>query len=180
MSPEIQTFLLAMTPIGELRASIPVALTIYHLNWAIAFLVSVIGNLIPVIFILLFLEPVSNWLFKKSAFFNKFFVWLFEKTRKKHSSKIEKYGAVGLATFVAIPFPLTGGWSGAILAFLFGIPFKKAFFSISAGVITAGTIVLAVVQSGIMIEKYFGWQMLLGVIMIIGISWFIYKKLKKN
>lgn len=169
-----------MTPIGELRASIPVALTIYHLNWAIAFLISIVGNLIPVVFILLFLEPVSNWLSKKSAFFNKFFIWLFDRTRKKHSSKIEKYGAVGLATFVTIPLPLTGGWTGAIIAFLFGIPFKKAFFSISAGVITAGIIISIVTKSGIMIEKYFGWQVLLGIITVIGISWFTYKKLRKG
>ncbi|GAH50858.1 unnamed protein product, partial [marine sediment metagenome] len=65
MTPEIQTFLLAMTPIGELRVSLPAALTIYQLNWGIAYLISVIGNLVPVVFLLLFLEPVSNWLSRR-------------------------------------------------------------------------------------------------------------------
>lgn len=179
MTPEIQTFLLAMTPIGELRAALPAALTIYHLNWQLGFLISVIGNLIPIIFLLLFLEPLSNWLPQKSALFQKFFIWLFEKTRNRFDLKMKKYGYPGLMLFVAIPLPLTGGWTGAILAFLFKIPFKIAFPLIALGVIIAGVIVLILTQAGIAIEKYLGWHVLLGVIITTGIIYLIFKNAKK-
>ena len=77
----------------------------------------------------------------KSKFFNRFFTYLFERTRKKHNGKFEKWGALALITFVAIPLPVTGGWSGALAAFVFGIPFKKALPLIFLGVIIAGAIV---------------------------------------
>lgn len=180
MTPEIQTFLLAMTPIGELRVSLPAALTIYQLNWGVAYLISVIGNLVPVVFLLLFLEPVSNWFSRRSEICQKFFFWLFARTRKRYSFKMKKYGYPALIAFVAIPLPITGGWTGSIIAFLFKIPLKIAFPLISLGVIIAGAIVLAATQTGIVIEKYFGWPVLLGVLLTIGLVWFICHKLKTH
>ena len=147
MAGIIETFFLAMTPIGELRVSLPIALTVYNMNWFLAFLVSVIGNLVPVIFLLLFLGPVSEWLSLKSKICNKFFSWLFERTRRKSSARIKKYGSIALVSFVAIPLPFTGAWTGAIAAFLFSIPFKKAFPLISLGVVIAGIIVLTLTQT---------------------------------
>lgn len=181
MAPEIQTFLLAMTPIGELRASIPIALTLYQLNWGTAYLISVIGNLVPVVFLLIFLGPVSDWLSKKFPPFRRFFSWLFERTRRKYNSHMEKYGYPALIFFVAIPLPITGGWTGSLIAFLFGVSFKKAFFSIFLGVLIAGLIVSFVTLAGITIEKYFSWLALIGILLIIGIGWLIYnKKFKKK
>ncbi|MCK4592165.1 small multi-drug export protein [Candidatus Parcubacteria bacterium] len=139
--PEIATFIISMLPISELRGAIPVAIGIYHLNPIEAYFLAVIGNIIPVIFILKYIEPVSKYLMSKCEFFNKFFIYLFEHTRKKHNGKFEKWGALALITFVAIPLPITGGWSGALAAFVFGIPFKKAFPLISLGVMIAGVIV---------------------------------------
>ena len=140
-------FLLAMTPVGELRASLPAGILFYGLDWKIVFLVSLLGNLVPVVFLLLLLGPVSNRLSKNFLIFNKFFDWLFERTRKKTSERIKKYGEIALISFVAIPLPFTGAWTGAIAAFLFGIPFKKAFLLIAAGVIIAGIIVLTLIQT---------------------------------
>ncbi len=147
MTGIIETFFLAMTPIGELRASLPVALTVYNMNWLLALIISVIGNLVPVIFLLLFLGPVSQWLSSKFKTCDKFFSWLFERTRRKSSARIEKYGTIALVSFVAIPLPFTGAWTGAIAAFLFNIPFKKAFPLISLGVVIAGIIVLTLTQT---------------------------------
>ncbi|KPJ54829.1 hypothetical protein AMJ47_03205 [Parcubacteria bacterium DG_72] len=147
MAGIIETFFLAMTPVGELRASLPVALAAYNMNWLLAFLVSVIGNLVPVIFLLLFLGSVSEWLSLKIKICNKFFSWLFERTRRKSSARIEKYGSIALISFVAIPLPFTGAWTGAVAAFLFGIPFKKAFPLIAAGVVISGAIVLLLTQT---------------------------------
>ena len=169
-----------MTPIGELRASLPAALTIYQLNWGAAYLISVIGNLVPVVFLLLFLEPVSNWLSRRSEICQKFFFWLFARTRKRYSFKMEKYGYPALIAFIAIPLPITGGWTGSIIAFLFKIPVKIAFLLISLGVIIAGTIVLAATQTGITIEKYFGWQVLVGILLAIGFSWVMYNIIKNK
>jgi len=144
---EIATFLLAMTPLGELRLSIPIALTVYHLNPVSAYLISVLGNIISVFLVLLFLEPVSNWLSRNFAIFEKFFSWLFKRTRDKYKGKMKKYGLPVLAVFVALPLPVTGGWTGAVIAFLFGIPLKKALPLIALGIMTAGLIVLAATRA---------------------------------
>ena len=139
--PEVATFIISMLPISELRGAIPVAIGVYNLNPAEAYFIAVVGNMVPVIFILKYINPVSKYLMSKSKFFNKFFTYLFERTRKKHNGKFEKWGALALITFVAIPLPVTGGWSGALAAFVFGIPFKKALPLIFLGVIIAGIIV---------------------------------------
>ena len=177
MAPEIQTFLLAMTPIGELRISLPIALTVHHLNWPLAYLISVIGNLVPVVFILLFLNPISTFLSRNFKIFQKFFSWLFEKTRKKYNSKFGKIRSyLALIAFVALPLPMTGGWTASIIASLFGIPFKSAFLLITLGIIIAGFIVSLLTFAGIAIERYFGWQVLLGILLVAGLGWLIYNK----
>jgi len=146
----IKTFLLAMTPVGELRVALPAGIFLYGLNWKIAFLISVLGNLIPAVLLLLFLGPVSKWLSNNFLFFNKFFSWLFERTRKKTNNRIKKYGDIALISFVAIPLPFTGAWTGAIAAFLFNIKFKRAFPLIALGIVIAGAIVLTIIKAGLL------------------------------
>jgi len=141
LSPEISTIIISMLPVSELRGAIPVAIGVYNLNPAEAYFLAVVGNIIPVIFILKYLDPVSRFLMAKFKFFDKFFTYLFERTRRKHNGKFEKWGALALITFVAIPLPVTGGWSGALAAFVFGIPFKKALSLIFLGIMIAGVIV---------------------------------------
>jgi len=141
MAPEIKTLLIAMSPFLELRGSIPIALSVYCLPVLSAFWVSVIGNLIPVVFLLWLLEIVSRFLSKHFYFFNRFFVWLFEKTRKNHQKKFEQWKEFALVILVAIPLPFTGAWTGSLCAFLFGIPWKKAFPLITLGVLIAGLVV---------------------------------------
>lgn len=134
------TLLLSMAPISELRGAIPYGLT-NGLSWQTSLVVAVIGNMLPVFFILWLLGPISDWLRKKSNFFERFFDWLFRYTRDKHQKKIEKYKELALVAFVAIPLPMTGAWSGALVAFLFGLQYKKALPLIFLGVIIAGIIV---------------------------------------
>jgi len=149
MTGLIETFLLAMTPVGEIRVSLPVALAVYKMNWLLAYFISVIGNILSIVFLLLFLGPISNWLSLNFKIFNKFFTWLFERTRKKSASKMEKYGDLALMIFVAIPLPLTGAWTGAVVAFLFDIPFKRSLTFITLGVAIAGLIVLILTKMGL-------------------------------
>lgn len=139
--PELATLLIAMTPIFELRGSLPIALTIYDMGIASAFFWSVVGNIIPAVLIVFFLDKVADWLSGHFNFFDKFFKWLFARTRRKARDKIEKYGPWGLFILVAIPLPVTGGWTGALAAFLFGIDRKKSIPIISLGIIAAGIIV---------------------------------------
>lgn len=145
MNSYLATLLLAMIPLAELRGAIPIANQVFHMPLWQAFLISVVGNMIPIPFILLFLGPASDWLMKRSRLFERFFDWLFARTRKKLEKKYEVYAEVALAVFVAIPLPLTGAWTGAAAAFVFGIPFKKALFWIFLGVLGAGLAVTAVV-----------------------------------
>ena len=141
MIPELKVFLVALSPIVELRGSIPLALGVLHLPVWSAYSISVLGNLFPVVFILLLLKSVSDYLICHSHFFNRFFTRLFERTRKNHAKAFENGKALALLVFVAIPLPFTGAWTGALCAFVFGIPFKKALLAIAGGVIIAGFIV---------------------------------------
>lgn len=135
-------------PISELRGAIPVAMGIYGMKPVEAYFLSVIGNLIPVIPLLLFLEPVSGYL-RRYRIFDIFFTWLFSRTRKNHTKNFEKYGLLALTLFVAIPLPVTGAWTGCAAAFVFGIRFKHSFPAIAAGVLIAGVIVTIVTMTGI-------------------------------
>ncbi len=140
MIAELQTFFIAMTPIGELRASIPIALWTYNLPVWSALLFSILGNLVPVIILLYFLEPLSRYLSHQFYFFNRFFNWLFERTRRKHSLTVERWKEFALVMLVAIPLPFTGAWTGAIVAFVFKIPFRVALTLIFFGIVIAGLI----------------------------------------
>lgn len=141
MTPEFITLLISMLPISELRGAIPIAISVYNMSALSAFFWAVLGNIIPVIFILWLLERVSNFLSHHIYFFNRFFIWLFENTRRKHSKKFERWRDLALVILVAIPLPFTGAWTGALAAFVFGVPIKRAFPLIVLGVLIAGVIV---------------------------------------
>jgi len=141
MIAELKILLIAMSPILELRGAIPIALGVYHLPIWSAYLISVIGNLVPVIFILWLLESVSSFLSRHFHFFGLFFAWLFKRVKKNHSKKFERWKEFALIILIAIPLPFTGAWTGSLCAFVFGVPFKKAFLLITTGVMIAGLIV---------------------------------------
>ncbi len=93
---------------------------------------------------------------------------------------MKKYGQLALVAFVAVPLPLTGAWTASLVAFLFGIPFKKSFASISLGVITAGLIVTFITKTGIAIEKYYGWQVFVGFLLALAFIWLMYYKIQTS
>lgn len=136
---EMSTLLIAMLPISELRGAIPYALG-RGMSWQQAYLWAVLGNSIPVIPLLMFLEPVSAFLSRKYTLWRRFFSWLFARTRRR-SRLVERYEAVGLILFVSIPLPVTGAWTGTVAAFLFGIRFKYALPAIISGILLAGMVV---------------------------------------
>jgi uncharacterized membrane protein len=128
-------------PILEIRGALPIALGIFKMPLWEAFLWSATGNILIVAVLLKFLDPVTKFLMKHSKFFDRWLTKLFHKTRHKHSSKFNELGALALITFVAIPLPVTGAWTGSLAAYLFGVKFWPALSLIAIGVVCAGTLV---------------------------------------
>jgi uncharacterized membrane protein len=139
-------FLISAAPVSELRGGIPTGLFQFDLSWYSVFLVSFLGNLLPIPFLLLFLDPLSR-LLSRIEIFDRILKWLFERTRRR-GRNVERYEGLGLMLFVAVPLPVTGAWTGALIAFLLGMEFKHAFISIALGVLIAGVIVTSVCLAG--------------------------------
>jgi len=138
-SRELVVLIIAALPIFELRGALPVAMNLFHFPWYYALPMAIIGNLLPVPFILLFLDATSR-LLSKMGVFDRILHWLFERIRKRGGT-VERYERIGLTLFVAIPFPATGAWTGSFVAVLFGLKFKHAFLSIFIGIFIAGIII---------------------------------------
>lgn len=138
------TVIAAALPVSEVRGAIPLAIGMYgYAPWQ-AYLLSVLGNLLPVIPLLLFLGPVSDYL-RRFSWGDRFFSWLFARTRRRYIQDHENFGLTALVIFVAIPLPMTGAWTGCAVAFLLGFRFWPAFAAIASGVMFAGIIVTAAV-----------------------------------
>jgi uncharacterized membrane protein len=138
-SKELVVLIISALPIFELRGAIPVAINLFHFQWYYALLLAIIGNMIPVPIILLFLNAVVRFL-SRIGFFERFFRWLYAYSRKR-GGIVEKYERIGLALFVAIPLPITGAWTGSLIAVLFGLKFSHSILAIFIGVLIAGIIV---------------------------------------
>ncbi len=135
-------FLISLCPVLECRLGMFTAIVLLDMNPVLGFIISFLGNILPIPFILLLI----NWIFellKKVPGINKIIYWLEDKTLKKRD-KIDKYGIWGLLLFVAIPLPGTGGWTGALLASLLHLDKKKSFGVISLGVFIAGLIITVI------------------------------------
>ena len=129
-------FIISMVPILELRGGLLAAgPALLNVPMWTAIPVCIIGNLIPIPFILLLITPIFNWM--KGT---KPFVERMEARAMKKSDQIEKYEFWGLLLFVGIPLPGTGAWTGALVASLVGVKFRKAFPAIICGVLLASVI----------------------------------------
>jgi len=138
-SNELVVLIISALPLIELRGALPVAINLFHMPWYYAFPLAIIGNLLPVPFILLFLNTFSRLLSKIDTF-QRILQWLFERTRR-WGKIVERYERIGLTLFVAIPLPITGAWTGSLAAILFGLKFRHAFLSIFIGILIAGAII---------------------------------------
>lgn len=145
LPPQWVTVIVGALPIAEVRGAIPVGLAL-QLPLTQAFGWAILGNLLPIIPLLLFLKPVSEWL-RRFPLWKRFFDWLFTRTAKK-AGLIQRYEALGLALFVAVPLPLTGAWTGCVAASLFKLPFRLALLAIAAGVFAAGVLVAIACATG--------------------------------
>lgn len=136
---ELCVLFCSMIPIIELRGAIPMG-AIFALPWWQSYILAVIGNMLPIPFILLLIRAVINWMAKsKVKFFNKIADFLLKRVEKRRE-QIEKYSFWGVCLFVAIPLPVTGAWTGSLVAAMIDMKFWKALLSCLFGVMIAGVI----------------------------------------
>ena len=135
---EIIVFIISLMPILELRGGI-LAAALLNLNPIESYVISIIGNIIPVPFILWFINSILNWMRKSKL--SKIAKWLDEKV-EKHKGQIEKYGFWGLVLFVGIPLPGTGAWTGCLIAAVLEMDRKKAFIAAMIGIFMASIIMM--------------------------------------
>ena len=135
----IMTFLISMVPVIELRGAIPIAVA-NGLNYWVAVAVAIIGNLVPVPFIILFIRKIFELMRKWSSKLDSIVTKL-ENRAKKKSDVVQKFAFWGLFILVAIPLPGTGAWTGALVAAMLDMRLRRAFPAIALGVIAAAVIV---------------------------------------
>jgi len=141
-----------MLPIIELRGGIPIGILHFDLQPLKVYALSCLGNMIPVIPLVLFFGKLEE-LLAKNKHSNRLVQWYVDKV-KKRTARVEKYEMWGLALFVAIPLPVTGAWTGSVAAFLMGISWKKAFIAIGCGVLVAGIVVTTITLGGAKIYSF--------------------------
>ena len=141
----LYVFFCAMVPLIELRGSVIIGAGM-GMPWFANLVLSVIGNMLPVPFILLFIRKILAWM-HNTKHFKGFAQWLEKKAHSK-SDRVLRYASLGLVLFVGIPLPGTGGWTGALVAAMLDMPMKKSLPTIVVGVLIAGFI-MSVVTYGL-------------------------------
>ncbi|MEA2055611.1 MAG: small multi-drug export protein [Candidatus Thermoplasmatota archaeon] len=141
-------FFFSMVPWLESRYVIPFTILDLGLEWWQVYPIAVIGNMVPVPFILLSFKHVEKFL-RNFKFWANLMDRLFARTRKRADAKIRRYEHLGLLLFVAIPLPFTGAWTGALIAYLFDLKFTKSIITIFIGVLIAATITTVLTVAGI-------------------------------
>ena len=144
---EILVFIISLMPILELRGGL-LAAALLGLDPLPSYIISIIGNVLPVPFILLLITKVLAWMRNsKVKFFNKIAKWLDEKV-EKHKGQIEKFGYLGVVLFVGIPLPGTGALTGSLIASVINMDKKKTFLAVMVGLVMA-SIIMMILSFGI-------------------------------
>ncbi len=144
VAKELIVFVVSMIPILELRGSI-LAAGFLKMEFLSTFIIAVLGNMLPIPFILLFIDKIFGWLKKTKC---KNIVEKLENRALSKSDQIRKYGRFGLFLFVAIPLPGTGAWTGALAASLLRMKPKESILPIFLGVVTAG-LIMSLISFGV-------------------------------
>jgi Predicted membrane protein len=139
ISKILVTVFVSALPLLELRGAIPLGVSLGLNIWLVT-IISFIGNILPVPFIVIFIKRIMDWLSKKSKFMRTLVEKRIEKTLR-HKEKLDRSAFIGLMIFVAIPLPGTGAWTGALLAALLDIRLKTALPAIMLGVLIAAILV---------------------------------------
>ena len=149
MPDEFITFLTAMTPIGELRASIPLGIVTFDLSWPQVLLLSIAGNLVPVPFLILGLRRAGKWLESFPNPAGRFLLWRSARLEARLGGSVKQYGSLAIIAIVAIPLPMTGAWTGSLAVWALKVPLRQGLLAIAVGVVIAGVVVTALTLAGI-------------------------------
>lgn len=141
ISPEGAVFIISMIPILELRGGL-LAASLLKISAAKALPICIVGNIIPIPFILLFIRQIFKWM-KKTKLFRGLITKLENRAMGK-SDQIKRYEFLGLLLFVGIPLPGTGAWTGALIASLLEVDIKKSSIAILCGLFMASAIMYIV------------------------------------
>lgn len=161
LGEHLVVFLLSMTPISELRGAVPLGIHGFSLPWLQVSLIALVGNILPVIPILFLLDAVMR-LLGRFKILRRFFDWLIAHAKRK-GGLIERYEYLGLFLFVAIPLPITGAWTGTLIASVLRMPPWRSFLTICLGVLTADVIVTSF--------TLLGWWGLLAAVIVLPVLW---------
>ena len=142
---QILVFIISLLPILELRGGL-LAAALIGLDPVQSYIISIIGNLLPIPFILMLINKILDWM-RNSKHFKGIANWL-DKKVEKHKGQIEKYGYLGIVLFVGIPLPGTGAWTGSLIACVLEMDRKKVFLSVLAGLFMA-SIIMMILSFGI-------------------------------
>jgi len=135
----LQILLMSAVPLIEMKGAIPLGINVYHINPIVVFTISFIGSLLPVPFVLIFFNKIFDWL-GKYKFFSGFYN-LIDRKINKNKSKFEKFEEIALITFIAIPLPTTGVWTGTAIAAFLKLDFKRSVMCAVVGSFLCGLIV---------------------------------------
>lgn len=148
INPYWIVIIISILPVIELRGAIPVAILLFKIPWATAVLLSVLGNMLPIAFLLLFLDLILK-LLSKVSWGKRFADWMIQRAETKGKS-LQRYQALGLIIFVGIPLPGTGAWTGSLIASVFKFRFWHSLFYIFLGVLMAAAIVTPLTLLGLL------------------------------
>lgn len=148
ISKEAIVFIISLMPILELRGGL-IAASLLNVEYFRALIICIIGNILPIPFILLFMEKILIWLnsFKPTKKISN----MLKNKVEKNKTNIEKYGYVGLILFVGIPLPGTGAWTGALIAAIMQLDFKKSLICIFIGILLA-SIIMSILTYGLLVR----------------------------
>ena len=149
--PQLATLIIAMLPVAENRVSVPLALGAYHLPVWQALLFSVMGSVLAAAFVVYGLHLFYRRLQGHLGIIDKLLQKIFDRTERKFMQKYQRWGEIALLVFVAVPLPMTGAWTGALIAFLLGVPIRHSWPYLLGGVIISALITLAVTMGAIRI-----------------------------
>ena len=153
MPDALLTFLAAMTPLGELRLSIPLGIVTFDLAWPIVFLLSVAGNMLPVPFLVWALRAAGGSVERMDNVLGRLLRWRTRSIEKRWGDRIRRYGFGAIVLLVAIPLPLTGAWTGSLAVWALHVPPGRGLLAIATGVVIAGAVVTIATLLGIELFK---------------------------
>ena len=153
MPDELLTFLAAMTPIGELRLSIPLGVGEYGLAWPLVLALSIAGNMLPVPFLIWGLRTVGGRIERMDNVLGRLLRWRTRSVEARWGEPIRRQGFPAIVLLVAIPLPFTGAWTGSLAVWALGVPATRGLMAIATGILIAGAVVTALTLAGIELIK---------------------------